>query len=160
MVARGDLGVELPLREVPRLQKMMIRKCYQAGKPVITATQMLESMIKNPRPTRAEVSDVANAIYDSTSAVMLSGETAVGQYPIETVKMMKSIVEEAEKDFNYREFFNRNSRTDFNDVSNSVALASVKTAYSARAKGSFALPIADLPRAWSLDSAPKCRSSC
>jgi pyruvate kinase len=137
MVARGDLGVELPLKEVPKLQKMMIRKCYQAGKPVITATQMLESMIKNPRPTRAEVSDVANAIYDSTSAVMLSGETAVGQYPIETVKMMKSIVEEAEKDFNYRDFFNRDSRTDFNDVSNSVALASVRTAYSAQAKGIF-----------------------
>ncbi|MGC1878897.1 MAG: pyruvate kinase [Rhabdochlamydiaceae bacterium] len=137
MVARGDLGVELPLKEVPRLQKMMIRKCYQAGKPVITATQMLESMIKNPRPTRAEVSDVANAIYDSTSAVMLSGETAVGQYPIETVKMMKSIVEETEKDFNYREFFNRESRIDFNDVSNSVALASVKTAYGAQARGIF-----------------------
>ena len=98
---------------------------------------MLESMIKNPRPTRAEVSDVANAIYDSTSAVMLSGETAVGQYPIETVKMMKSIVQETEKDFNYSEFFNRNSRTDFNDVSNSVALAAVKTAYSAQARGIF-----------------------
>lgn len=137
MVARGDLGVELPLKEVPHLQKMMIRKCYQIGKPVITATQMLESMIKNPRPTRAEVSDVANAIYDSTSAVMLSGETAVGQYPIETVQMMKSIVQEAEKDFDYVEFFNRNSRVDFNDVSNSVALAAVKTAYSAHAEGIF-----------------------
>lgn len=137
MVARGDLGVEMPLKEVPRLQKMMIRKCYQAAKPVITATQMLESMISNPRPTRAEVSDVANAIYDSTSAVMLSGETAVGKYPIETVKMMKSIVEEAEKDFNYRDFFNRDARTDYNDVSNSVALASVKTANSAQARGIF-----------------------
>ena len=137
MVARGDLGVEMPLREVPKLQKMMIRKCYQAAKPVITATQMLESMIKSPRPTRAEVSDVANAIYDSTTAVMLSGETAVGSYPIETVQMMKSIVEESEKDFNYREFFNRYSRVDFNDISHSVALATVKTAYSTQAKGIF-----------------------
>jgi pyruvate kinase len=137
MVARGDLGVELPLKEVPRLQKMMIRRCYQAGKPVITATQMLESMIKNPRPTRAEVSDVANAIYDSTSAVMLSGETAVGQYPIETVTMMKSIVQETEKDFNYRGFFTYDARTDFNDVSNSIALAAVKTAYSAQAQAIF-----------------------
>jgi pyruvate kinase len=137
MVARGDLGVELPLKDVPRLQKMMIRKCYLAGKPVITATQMLESMIKSPRPTRAEVSDVANAVYDGTSAVMLSGETAVGLYPIETVKMMKSIVDEAEKDFNYQDFFNRDAAMGFNDVSNSVALASVKTAYSVRAKGIF-----------------------
>ena len=137
MVARGDLGVELPLQEVPGLQKKMIRKCHQAAKPVITATQMLESMIKNPRPTRAEVSDVANAIYDSTSAVMLSGETAVGQYPIETVKLMKSIVEEAEKGFNYRDFFEQESRNGFNDVSHSVALSSVKAAYSIRAKGIF-----------------------
>lgn len=137
MVARGDLGVELPLQQVPSLQKMMIRKCYQAAKPVITATQMLESMIKNPRPTRAEVSDVANAIYDSTSAVMLSGETAVGAYPIETVKLMKSTVQEAEKDFNYRDFFKRESRTDSNDVSNAVALASVKTAYGSDAQAIF-----------------------
>jgi pyruvate kinase len=137
MVARGDLGVELPLREVPKLQKMMIRKCYHAAKPVITATQMLESMIKNPRPTRAEVSDVFNAICDSTTAVMLSGETAVGSYPIETVKMMKSIVQEAEKDFNYRGFFLHEDKTDYNDVSQSIALATVNTAFSTGAKGIF-----------------------
>lgn len=138
MVARGDLGVELPLQEVPSLQKMMIRKCYQMGKPVITATQMLESMIKNPRPTRAEVSDVANAIYDSTSAVMLSGETAVGLYPIETVEMMKKIIIEAEKRFNYRDFFHRDlSCGDCVDISSSIALAAVKTAYTAEAKAIF-----------------------
>ncbi len=138
MIARGDLGVELPLTQVPKLQKMMIRKCYQVSKPVVTATQMLESMIYHPRPTRAEVSDVANAIYDSTSAIMLSGETAIGKYPIETVKMMRSIVEETEKDFNYAEFFYQDISTKrFTDVSSSVALASVKTAYTAKAKAIF-----------------------
>ncbi len=140
MVARGDLGVELPVTQVPRLQKVMIRKCYQAFKPVVTATQMLESMISKPRPTRAEVSDVANAVYDCTSAVMLSGETAVGQYPIETVKLMLSTIIEAEKDFNYEDFFYKDvSRQFFNDISSSVALASVKTAYSAHAKALIAL---------------------
>ena len=138
MVARGDLGVELPLEEVPSLQKMMIRKCCHSAKPVVTATQMLESMIKNPRPTRAEVSDVANAIYDSTSAVMLSGETAVGLYPIETVKIMKSIIKEAEAHFEYKEFFNKDIGKTLNDVSTSVSIASVKTAYNSSAKAIFA----------------------
>lgn len=141
MIARGDLGVEVDLALVPKLQKMMIRKCYQACKPVVTATQMLESMIAYPRPTRAEVSDVANAIYDCTSCVMLSGETAVGKYPIEAVQRMKSIIQEAEADFDYRAFFDINSKRDYHDIASSVSMATVKTAYSANAKGIFAYSV-------------------
>ncbi|MGN1094711.1 MAG: pyruvate kinase [Candidatus Neoclostridium sp.] len=105
MIGRGDLGVEIPFGELPAVQKYIITKCRLLGKRVITATEMLESMINNARPTRAEVSDVANAVYDGTSAVMLSGESAAGKYPVETVKTMASIVEETEKHIDYAERF-------------------------------------------------------
>lgn len=104
MVARGDMGVEMPIEHVPIAQKQIIRKCYLAAKPVITATQMMESMMENPMPTRAEVSDVANACFDSTSAVMLSGETAIGKYPIQVVHMMRTVIESVEQEFDYLDF--------------------------------------------------------
>lgn len=105
MVARGDLGVEIPLENIPTIQKKLIKKACNAGKHVITATQMLDSMMKNPRPTRAEVSDVANAIYDGTSAIMLSGETAAGLYPVESVKFMASIATKTESEIDYKKRF-------------------------------------------------------
>ncbi len=111
MIARGDLGVEMPLQKVPLAQKEIIKKCNVKGKPVITATQMLESMIDNPRPTRAEVTDIANAIFDGTDAIMLSEETAVGKYPLESVIMMDKVAVESEKALDYEKILEERSRS-------------------------------------------------
>ena len=134
MVARGDMGVEIPYEEVPVIQKKIIKKVYRTGKQVITATQMLESMIKNPRPTRAETTDVANAVYDGTSAIMLSGETAAGAYPVEAVKTMVRIAERTEQDVDYRKRFYQSSRETDTDITNAICHASCTTALDLNAK--------------------------
>jgi pyruvate kinase len=136
MVARGDMGVEIALEEIPVIQKRMIKAAYTAGKQVVTATQMLESMIVHPRPTRAETTDVANAIYDSTSAVMLSGETANGKYPLETVRIMAKIAERAEQDIHYRKrFFERSANEEAHDIdiTDAISHATCLIAYNLNA---------------------------
>ena len=130
MVARGDMGVEIPFEELPAVQKSIIKKCYLAGKPVITATQMLDSMTNNPRPTRAEITDVANAIYDGTSALMLSGETSVGKYAVETVKTMSTIAVETEKNINYVENFENLHTKVSTNVTNAISHATCSTAHA------------------------------
>jgi pyruvate kinase len=134
MIARGDLGVEIPFIEVPAIQKYLINRCRLLGKRVITATEMLESMIHNPRPTRAEISDVANAVYDGTSAVMLSGESAAGKYPVAAVKNMAEIAEQTEKNIDYTEWFRTK---DFQIQSNidAVSHATCAMAIDVQAKG-------------------------
>ncbi len=143
MIARGDLGVELPLEEIPHLQKKMIAVSIQMAKSVVTATQMLESMIHHPRPTRAEVSDVANAIYDLSSSLMLSGETAVGNYPSETVEMMRKIIEKAEKDCSYREL-SLKPKEKRGEIAFSVAYGAIQVAYDVGAKAIFAFTYSGL----------------
>lgn len=134
MVARGDMGVEIPGEEVPSIQKMIIKKVGIAGKQVITATQMLDSMMKNPRPTRAEISDVANAIYDGTGAIMLSGETAAGKYPVEAVKMMARIAEKTEQDIDYKKRFREKDSKEHASVVESISHATVMTAHDLNAE--------------------------
>lgn len=134
MIARGDMGVEIPYEEVPVIQKMIIKKVYNAGKQVITATQMLDSMIKNPRPTRAETTDVANAIYDGTSAIMLSGETAAGKYPVEALKTMVKIAIRTEADIDYKKRFHMLDTSQTPDITDAISRATVTTAHDLNAK--------------------------
>ncbi len=128
MIARGDLGIEIPPEDVPGIQKDIIRKANIAGKPVITATQMLDSMIRNPRPTRAEVSDVANAIYDGSDALMLSGETASGQFPVESFEMMSRIISKTEEDLDYKEIMQTKFKLKQNTITEAISFAACEIA--------------------------------
>lgn len=139
MIARGDLGVEMPVEKVPSIQKKIIKKCIQTARPVIVATQLMDSMIRNPNPTRAEVTDVANAVLDGADAVMLSGETAVGKYPIRVVEAMNRIIAETEKDYHIlgkRPRPDPKSETFYSDV---ICINAAKTAEEIKAKAIISL---------------------
>ncbi len=141
MIARGDLGAELPLEEVPIIQKKLIQKVYRGGKPVITATQMLESMMNYPRPTRAEATDVANAIYDGTSAIMLSGETAAGKYPIQALQTMVRIAGRAEEDINYTGRFRKQEFASCGNITHAISHAACSAAIDLGAKAIIAFTL-------------------
>ena len=133
MIARGDLGVEIPIEKIPSIQKQMIKKVHLAGKRVITATEMLETMTRNPRPTRAEVSDVANAVYDGTSCVMLSGETSIGDNPVNVVRTMAKICEDTETNIDYDTKF-KNIHFSIKNVADALSHSSVNAAIDLQAK--------------------------
>ncbi|MCL2404761.1 MAG: pyruvate kinase [Defluviitaleaceae bacterium] len=156
MVARGDLGVEIPPEEVPIAQKNLIRRCNQVGKPVITATHMLESMVSNPRPTRAEANDVANAIFDGSDVIMLSGETASGQYPVESVAMMARIATEVERSSDYKSMFADQQKNLNRNITTAISVAAVTTA--AELEAVCIVPITDSGFASRMVS--RCRPSC
>lgn len=139
MIARGDMGVEIPLEHVPIIQQKIIEKVYEAGKVVITATQMLDSMMIHPRPTRAETTDVANAIYQGTSAIMLSGETAAGKYPVEALKMMVKIAAHMERNIDYNGIFRRRERSEDPDITNAISHATCMTAIDLKANAILAV---------------------
>lgn len=156
MVARGDMGVEVPLEEVPVLQKKMIKMANAQGKHVITATQMLESMIKNPRPTRAEATDIANAIYDGTTAIMLSGESAAGKYPVEAVKTMAKIAECAEKDIDYISRMKKNSVENKEEITTAIAYATCSAAMDLKAAAIITVTMSGFTAAAISRFKPKC----
>lgn len=156
MVARGDLGVEIPFREIPALQKKMIEKCIYSGKIVVTATQMLESMTYSPRPTRAEVSDVANAIYDGTTAIMLSGESAAGKYPVEAVRTMAQIAEYTESSIDYSKEFVRDSYTLGKNLVDTACVAACDAATYINAKAIINVTRSGRTAAFLSDFKPNC----
>lgn len=156
MVARGDMGVEIPMEEVPIVQKRMIKMAEALGKHVITATQMLESMIKNPRPTRAETTDIANAIYDGTTAIMLSGESAAGLYPVEAVKTMARIAERTEEDIDYNGRMKRRKETDHFDITTAISHATCTTAMDLNAAAIITVTISGFTAGMIARYKPKC----